>query len=59
MFAVATRHLGWRRVEWVRHVPGLSYAAAAQGVRNFRATAATRPEMQAFAKALPKQLLIL
>ncbi len=52
MFAMATRHLGWKLVELVRDVPGLGYAAAAQGVRNFRATAATRPEMQAFAKAV-------
>jgi hypothetical protein len=33
--AVATRHLGWRLVEVVREIPGLSYGAAAQGIRQF------------------------
>jgi hypothetical protein len=31
--AVATRHLGWRLVEVVREIPGLSYGATALGFR--------------------------
>ncbi|HRI12237.1 MAG TPA: hypothetical protein PLX89_04455 [Verrucomicrobiota bacterium] len=35
LLAVATRHLGWRLAEVVEQVPGLSYAAAAQGSAAF------------------------
>lgn len=47
--AVATRHLGWRLVEVSGKVPGVSYAALAQGVRRFWRLAAKRPELSAFA----------
>ena len=35
--AVATRHLGWRLMEVVRQMPGVKYAAAAQGIRRLEA----------------------
>jgi hypothetical protein len=35
LMAVATRHPGWRLIEGVREIPGLSYGAAAQGIRQF------------------------
>jgi len=35
LLAVATRHLGWRVIEVTRDVPGLNFAAAAQGIRRF------------------------
>lgn len=35
LMAVATRHLGWRRVEVIREIPGLGHGAAAQGIRRF------------------------
>ena len=52
LLAVSTRHLGWRLSEVVGKAPGVSYAAAAQGIRRFWKQAPDRPEMQAFAKAL-------
>ena len=56
LLAVATRHLGWRLAEVVREVPGLSYAAAAQGIRRFSKLAPVRPEMSAFAQAFRKTM---
>ena len=50
--AVATRHLGWRLVEAVREVEGVSYAAAAQGIRRFWKQAARRAEMLDFTRRL-------
>jgi REP element-mobilizing transposase RayT len=50
--AVATRHLGWRLAEVIRRVAGVSYAAAAQGIRRFWGRAETRPELARFARAL-------
>jgi hypothetical protein len=35
LLAVAMRHLGWRLGEVVGKGPGVSYAAAAQGIRRF------------------------
>jgi REP element-mobilizing transposase RayT len=50
--AVATRHLGWRLVEVVGQVRGLSYAAAAQGIRRFWSRAQHRAEMADFVRRL-------
>ena len=50
--AVATRHLGWRLVEVVKQIPGLKYAAAAQGIRRFWRQSEVRPEMANFADRL-------
>jgi hypothetical protein len=50
--AVSTRHLGWRLTEVVRQVPGVSYAAAAQGIRRFWRQAEARPELARFARGL-------
>ena len=36
LLAVSTQHLGWRLSEVVREVPGLSRAAAAQGIEDSR-----------------------
>lgn len=46
--AVATRHLGWRLVEVSGEMPGVSYAALAQGVRRFWRLAVERPELEGF-----------
>lgn len=54
--AVATRELGWRLVEVVRSVGGISYSAAAQGVRRFWKQAEQRPEMRRFANRLQRGL---
>jgi hypothetical protein len=56
LLAVATRHLGWRLGEVVEREPGVSYAAAAQGIRRFWKRAPNTPEMQAFIAALMDQL---
>lgn len=56
LLAVATRHLGWRLGEVVEREPGVSYAAAAQGIRRFWKRAPNNPEMQAFIAALLDQL---
>ncbi len=50
--AVATRHLGWRWVEVVREVPGLKYAAAAQGIRRFWRRAEEGSELAVFTRRL-------
>jgi len=55
--AVATRHLGWRLIEVVREIPGLSYGAAAQGIRQFWKHLSKHPEQEAFRKALLKEML--
>ena len=57
VMAVATRHLGWRLIEVVREIPGLSYGAAAQGIRQFWKHLAKHPEQEAFRKALLMQML--
>jgi hypothetical protein len=56
LLAVATRHLGWRLGEVVEREPGVSYAAAAQGIRRFWKRAPNSPEMQAFVTTLLDQL---
>ena len=56
LLAVATRHLGWRLGEVVRKEPGVSYAAAAQGIRRFWKRTPNSPEMQAFVTTLLDQL---
>ena len=56
LLADATRHLGWRLGEVVEREPGVSYAAAAQGIRRFWKRAPNSPEMQAFVAALLDQL---
>jgi hypothetical protein len=56
LLAVATRHLGWRLSEVVGKEPGVSYAAAAQGIRRFWKRAPNKPDMQAFVTALLDQL---
>ena len=56
LLAVATRHLGWRLGEVVGREPGVSYAAAAQGIRRFWKRAPNTPEMQAFVADLLDQL---
>ena len=56
LLAVATRHLGWRLGEVVEREPGVSYAAAAQGIRRFWKRVPNSPEMQAFVAALLDQL---
>ena len=56
LLAVATRHLGWRLGEVVAREPGVSYAAAAQGIRRFWKRAPNTPEMQAFIAALLDRL---
>ncbi len=50
--AVATQHLGWRLVDVVGEVPGLKYAAAAQGMRRFWRRAEEGTELAAFARRL-------
>jgi len=57
VMAVATRHLGWRLIEVVREIPGLSHGAAAQGIRQFWKHLAKHPEQEAFRKALLMQML--
>ena len=54
---LATRHLGWRLIEVVREIPGLSYGAAAQGIRQFWKHLTKHPEQEAFRKALLMQML--
>ena len=56
LLAVATRHLGWRLGEVVEREPGVTYAAAAQGIRRFWKRVPNSPEMQAFVAALLDQL---
>jgi len=57
LLAVATRHLGWRLLcEVVWKEPGVSYAAAAQGIRRFWKRASDHPEMGGFVKALLDQM---
>ena len=56
LLAVATRHLGWRLCEVVGKEPGVSYAAAAQGIRRFWKRASEHPEMGGFVKALLDQM---
>lgn len=56
LMAVATRHLGWRLVEVVREIPGLSYGAAAQGIRRFWKQFPQDPAKTAFQRSLLKQL---
>ena len=56
LLAVATRHLGWRLGEVVEREPGVSYAAAAQGIRRFWRRAPNSTEMQAFVTAPLDQL---
>ncbi len=58
LLAVATRHLGWRLSEVVREVSGLSYAAAAQGIRRFWARCAENKEQMTVASPLQNQLSI-
>ena len=58
LLAVATRHLGWRLVEVVREVPGLSYGAAAQGIRRFWKQLPHDSKKAAFQRSLLKQLSI-
>ena len=48
--------LGWRLGVVVEREPGVSYAAAAQGIRRFWKRATNTPEMQAFVAALLDQL---
>jgi hypothetical protein len=50
--AVAVRHLGWRMAEVVRQVPGVNYAAVAQGIRRFWRRAETDPARAQFARRL-------
>ena len=57
--AVATRHFGWRLVDAVREVPGLNYAAAAQGIRRFWRRAEDGTEPEAFIRRLQAKLSIL
>ena len=52
LLADATRHLGWRLGEVVEREPGVSYAAAAQGIRRFWERAPNSPEMPASVAAL-------
>jgi hypothetical protein len=56
LLAVATRHLGWRLGEVVGREPGVSYAAAAQGIRRFWKRAPDDAEMRGFVKALVEQM---
>jgi hypothetical protein len=56
LLAVATRHLGWRLGEVVEREPGVSYAAAAQGIRRFWRRAPNSTGMQAFVTTLLDQL---
>ena len=56
LLAVATRHLGRRLSEVVARAPGVSYAAAAQGIRRFWKRAPNNAEMQAFVAGLLDQL---
>ncbi|MEN9675995.1 MAG: hypothetical protein RIS76_1891 [Verrucomicrobiota bacterium] len=58
LLAVATRHLGWRLSEVVREVPGLSYAAAAQGIRRFWARCAEDKKSMTVASALQRHMAI-
>jgi len=57
VMAVATRHLGWRRIEGMREIPGLSYGAAAQGIRQCWKHLPKHPEQGAFRKALLNEML--
>ncbi len=57
--AVATRHLGWRLADVVREVPGLKYAAAAQGIHRFWRRAEEGTEMAAFARRLKSKCQII
>ena len=57
--AVATRHLGWRLADVVREVPGLKYAAAAQGIRRFWRRAEEGPDLAAFSRRLKSKCQII
>jgi hypothetical protein len=57
--AAATRHFGWRLVDAVREVPGLKYAAAAQGIRRFWRRAEDGTEPEAFVRRLRAKLSII
>jgi hypothetical protein len=48
----STRYLGWRPVDAARLVPGLTYAAAAQGIRRFWGQAEDRTEFTEFVRQL-------
>jgi REP element-mobilizing transposase RayT len=50
--AVAVRYLGWRMAEVVRQVPGVNYAAVAQGIRRFWRRAETEPARAQFTRRL-------
>ena len=56
VLAVATRSLGWKLSEAVKELPGLSYHAAAQGIRRFWKSMATTPQKAAFARKLASEL---
>ena len=56
---MATRHLGWRLVEVVREVPGLKYAAAAQGIRRFWRRAEEGTDLAAFSRRLKSKCQII
>ena len=56
--AVATRHLGRRLADVVREVPGLKYAAAAQGIRRFWRRAEDSTELAAFSRRLKSKCQI-
>jgi len=56
LLVAAKRHLGWRLCEVVGKEPGVSYAAAAQGIRRFWKRASDHPEMGGFVKALLDQM---
>jgi putative transposase len=56
LLAVATRHLGWRLSEVVEREPGVSYAAAAQGIRRFWKRTPDNADMRGFVKALLDKL---
>ena len=52
LLAASTRPLGWRLADVVRSVPGMSYGAAAQGIRRFLELTLDRPKMQSFVKTI-------
>jgi hypothetical protein len=52
LLAVATRHPGWRLGEVVGRESGVSYLAAAQGIRRFWKWAPSSPEICAFVAVL-------
>lgn len=56
MRAVATLRLGWRMSELVGREPGVSCAAAAQGIRRFGKWAPEHTEIHGFVKAILDQM---